>query len=141
MNHVTSGTARKLEDAGFPQPEMEWGQYWYSVNGHEILITGTSGRVAYGVDGSNHPYTALSPDALTFAPTATDILEELGQDCYLFYFAPEWVCQPGIKQIGDFFSDGSSAEAAAKAYFAKATLNGARSALALSENTAETVTP
>lgn len=73
MNHVTFETARKLKDAGFPQPAMEWGQCWYSVNGHEILITGTSGGVAYGVDESNHRYTALSPDGLTFAPTLANI--------------------------------------------------------------------
>ena len=79
MNHVTFETARKLKDAGFPQPEMERGQSWYSVNGHEILITGTSGKYAHGVDESSHRYTALLPGALTFAPTATDILAQFAE--------------------------------------------------------------
>jgi len=58
MNTVTFETAKRLKEAGFPQPEPEFGQVWYSPNG--------AIRVIY-----------IKTYDLVFAPSATDILKEI----------------------------------------------------------------
>lgn len=66
MNHVTAETARKLQEAGFPQPIATFGQIWHYR------------------ETEKHPWRQLVitqnqylPPVCLFAPTATDILREL----------------------------------------------------------------
>ena len=41
MSHVTPETALRLEAAGFPKPEMQFGQFWYFPGKKkEVVITG-----------------------------------------------------------------------------------------------------
>ena len=72
-NHVSRDTAILLRDAGFPQPEFEAGQHWYSEDLVVILSHG----------GANPEYRAYNDpiswrtDLDVFAATATDILKDL----------------------------------------------------------------
>lgn len=82
-NVVTFETARKLKDAGFPQPEAEFGQVWYRPeyidNSNTILVTGQWDEGPYGIGDMGQQYSPynLAWHELVFAPTATDILEYL----------------------------------------------------------------
>lgn len=84
-NHVSAETALKLKNAGFPQPTPEAGNAWYDINGkgrplfvHEV----TNSRLSFVSIGN--PGAAITPpenfNNVAFAPTATDILRELGSD-------------------------------------------------------------
>lgn len=82
MEHVTTPeTAQRLKDAGFPQPEPKPGQIWHCGCDFEWpTIVATSDMLVDGVeDGVIDTRYAL------YAPTATDILRELGWD-YQFWF-------------------------------------------------------
>ena len=74
-NIVSFETAKRLKEAGFPQPEPQRGQVWYSKHRAEYLV--------YNVDEFGADYScgslsfvgrSLSADDCVFAPTATDIL-------------------------------------------------------------------
>lgn len=92
-NIVSFETAKALKDAGFPQPEPEAGQFWYSAfNGSNWLsiVAHERGKPdvlffcpLYVLDW-RHFFGAtgviLGEDKTPgFAPTATDILEQLGE--------------------------------------------------------------
>lgn len=88
MNVVTFETAKKLKEAGFPQPEYKTGQVWYGTAGLTTQIVGTT----YGKDSPEffNPHTAVTQTIshhfdFTFAPSATDILKELGRTFNLYY--------------------------------------------------------
>ena len=38
MNTVSFETAKRLKEAGFPQPDPEFGQFWYHNAGSQIAI-------------------------------------------------------------------------------------------------------
>ena len=86
-NVVTPETARKLKEAGFKQPEPAPGQMWYNVNDIPIFVVGeTKSKVYYVIFGVNLVYIEPKRDFvlnLVFAPTATDILRELGNQYVL----------------------------------------------------------
>lgn len=125
MTHVTPETARRLEDAGFPQPEKSGGSLWYDTSDFLIVLsTGASGA---------HPgqILAMSPgDGITFvtvqsemtdwafAPSATDIMQHL-PGWYLTFSNGEFVCLSfdGEGNAPHTFNHKSPAEAAAKAWF------------------------
>ena len=96
-NVVTLETAKRLKQAGFPQPEFEPGQIWYRKNKEEqierqyIVKNWLANRIfavecATGYlykdvvfnskDLTGHNY-AMWSKSLVFAPTATDILREM----------------------------------------------------------------
>lgn len=79
-NHVSEETAKALRSAGFPQPTMDYGQLWYQGN-----LSAFVARRVYTSNGI--PISILRDDQgatasgeIFFAPTATDILQELGND-------------------------------------------------------------
>lgn len=88
-NNVSFETAKKLKEAGFPQPEPEVGQVWYDEDGNMVWIRGlrensySSRRTASFVGelkgGGMSTCTAeeMAEAGWVFAPTATDILREL----------------------------------------------------------------
>ena len=73
-------TAQKLKVAGFPQPEPAEGQFWYNAFEDRFVVISMSDRRAF-VGYCGHTKTAailLDQFAFSiFAPTATDILEQL----------------------------------------------------------------
>jgi hypothetical protein len=100
-------TAKRLKDAGFPQPKFDIGQIWYctgkaTINTHfntegmlicSFLETGQRVIVAEIFYGGH----------FCFSPTATDILRELGFEFQGYFTAivNEFVClqdgAPGVK--------------------------------------------
>lgn len=112
MAHVIHETAKRLAGAGFPQPKPEQLQNWYSEEGqHNVLV------LVEFYDKSSE----LIGETDFFAPTATDILEELpGWNlCYTNQLG--WQCwmdssdENGYKHV--VFSNANPAEALAQAWF------------------------
>ena len=116
MQHVTAQTATALRDAGFPQPEtVEHAQSWYSCR-DELFI----------IDQKCH-HTGISPGLWfacrpAFAPTATDILRELGlgYGLYVSESGNTFVC----RELSTIWTDENPAEACAKAWLAKHAQSG-----------------
>lgn len=80
-NHVTFETSVRLKEAGFPQPVPEEGQLWYNPKTERLCIilfnrAKWSFRVSYFGSASNKG--GYLKDNFMFAPTAADILRELG---------------------------------------------------------------
>lgn len=124
-NVVTPETARKLKEAGFPQPvKVECGEIWYSANDKAFVIICHSARSAViGWTGLTSSITGtLQLTALqscTFAPTATDILSDLGNDYHIGML--DGVFVSGLHQFGqsDLQFNYNPAEAAASAWLEK----------------------
>lgn len=86
---VTPTTARRLKDAGFPQPEFAFGQFWYSQN-EQINIYVRPARPnieTHHFVGETLTTQHYKEDQVIFAPTATDILQELGYDFCIRFVA------------------------------------------------------
>lgn len=73
-NVTTHETSAALKAAGFPQREPEAGQFWYDDSGVLVCI-----GFSYDPGGS----IARFKQTFAFAPTAADILRELGGQYYL----------------------------------------------------------
>ena len=122
-NVVSYETAVRLKNAGFPQPEPEAGQLWYMIgfDTPRLAIVGLWGTVdkrpVYRYLDAN---TWDFPDEResTFAPTATDILRELGGDNGLFSILggfEVWRVRVGYREEFIYRND-SPAESAAAAW-------------------------
>lgn len=81
-NTVSPPTAQRLKAAGFPQPEPEAGQVWYE--GQKAYVLGKiEQRQLHGVYLDGECFEACDINAMRddiFAPTATDILAQLGDN-------------------------------------------------------------
>lgn len=104
---VSTETAIRLRDAGFPEPEFQFGQLWETENGRDSAFVGTL---------SFHLLKQYHLKEIVFRPTATDILAELGST-YKLGLALDglWWCN----NEGDFSKNewlGNPAEAAALAW-------------------------
>lgn len=123
MSHVTPKTARRLAEAGFPQPNPEEGQVWYNHAGTIYVITYSYGKTCdYVVRGSNNVWIERGlNDGEVFAPTATDILAHL-PGWYLSFEDGIWVCslQEDEFVLAEFRSS-NPAEAVAEAWFFEQT--------------------
>lgn len=111
---ATFETAARLKEAGFPQPTPEAGQFWYNPDfgpflvGKLWMVDGRLRNIFYPDTGKVvNKEIRLFPDCV-FAPTATDILRELGPLFDLSYDCAEFWC--GDKK------DWNPAEAAAEAW-------------------------
>jgi len=107
MNVVTFETAKRLKEAGFPQPKFynSW-QYYYTISG--LLI----------VPGGGSP--ALVSE--TLAPSSTDILKKLGGICELSFrnTLSQWQVSWVQNQFNtEYFNHDNPAEACAAAWLAK----------------------
>lgn len=91
MNTVTFETALALKDAGFPQPFPAFGQQWYFPETKELFLVTfvySNGKVDYCMEGSLVVMLEDMPESSVFAPTATDILEQLPD----FYYVRKGTC-------------------------------------------------
>lgn len=127
-NHVTPQTATRLREQGFPQPVPAPGQVWYTANDTPFVI-------AHDYDGSNFLLVWLDDESglgevtksallsCTYAPTAPDILRELGEEWVLSTADRQWHCDNTYKQRlfakSLVFSNNNPAEACAMAWEAK----------------------
>ena len=113
---VTAKTAQALKDAGFKQPPYGMCQIWYDPNGMKWIRMmpsyWTNPENGFTVDNANFKLAA-------FAPTATDILRELGQDYHIGILNHVFVA--GLHQFGqsDLQFNENPAEAAALAWLEK----------------------
>lgn len=122
INIVTFETAKRLKEAGFPQPELHDEQFWYNEQGN-IVCFGHSvdnwGEIDYGVD--------------VFAPTAIDIMLELGVEYVLWYDngpkMTQWLCAKTgntLREAGKPFLHKIAGEAAALAWLAAKSADNVR---------------
>ncbi len=96
---VTFETAVRLKEAGFPQPFPQAGMFGYNDAGYLFVKThdGHTSNNRYGsvlLNGGNDNITLSKNDFkfVVFAPTATDILRELGPLFDLSYDCAEFWC-------------------------------------------------
>ncbi len=81
-NTISFETAVRLKKAGFPQPAPEVGQFWHNKAGQSFVVLGKDEVVAVScayLEKFSLPFSvdAATFDKYVFAPTATDILEQL----------------------------------------------------------------
>lgn len=89
-NVVSFETAKRLKEAGFPQPEPEVGQFWYRKHPSLAITLEFAQSVEPDENGGSRFYTLwvgtedtggkfydCKKHDLIFAPTSTDILREL----------------------------------------------------------------
>ena len=120
-NHVNYETSVRLKEAGFPQPEPEFGQVWWldDDNPSPLVITFvySTGQVDFCLEGGpTNMGHHLFPN-MVFAPTAADILRELGFRFYLIYdeTASKWFLNKPDSEF-DIWDADNPAEAAAQAF-------------------------
>lgn len=122
-DRCTPDTARRLKEKGFPQPDPEPGQVWYlddtpyvvrsfpqRFNETDWIFSGLLERVQAGKESL--------PEAI-YAPTAPDILRELGFE-YELSFAADlggYICTGNFPAI--FSNENNPSEACAMAWGAK----------------------
>ena len=138
MNNLTFETAKTLKDAGFPIPRVKVGQVWYNEMESPSVIVKNNGdeystgehhyhgcSLLNGVVGNDFPESIVR-ERCYFAPTATDILKELGSNWNLSSFrlpsgnveyAVVWnyECEEVADPDKEFYND-NPAEAAAMAW-------------------------
>ena len=131
QNVVSFGTARRLKEAGFKQPEPEAGQFWYdgifqrlSVVVFEIGLDSVAFLAPLNAVDWRHYFSAKGLDISgggytlpVFAPTATDILEQL-PDNFCIRGKSVFSLEPGPYNVGQQFYADTPAEAAALAWLA-----------------------
>jgi len=98
QNYVTFETAKKLKEAGFPQPEPERGQSWYyadsaMVDTYEVLVLHIhiTGDVQFDSKYGSDTLSREDFGGLFFAPKATDIIRDLGEDYTIQLNGPNWL--------------------------------------------------
>lgn len=84
MDITTFETAKRLKEAGFPQPDFSTGQLWYNASGalsfigkKEIAHNGQVFFFCTSVVTARTEQMIPINDGAFFAPTATDILREI----------------------------------------------------------------
>ncbi len=119
MNYVTNETARRLKSAGFPQPESDIFQVWYTRTQTIIQVVHFDNEqnapVVYSC-GSAY-YERRPFENLVYAPTATDILRELDENHFLTTLLDGRFCVALFVGSGDSIHN-NPAEACAAAWLA-----------------------
>lgn len=114
-NIVTFETAKKLKEAGFPQPEPERGQVWYNedkdlgVLGNCISATFDFTWCSVGDNYDGHDDHYENADSIlkeyVFAPAATDILRHINKSGYLDRWVNRFMLSRSISYIADVEND------------------------------------
>lgn len=80
QNTVSPETALRLKDAGFPQPEMKFGQVW-ADNGINLILTRiTKTTIGFDYDGGYFDRAKrFGFNDLAYCPIIPDLLSELGE--------------------------------------------------------------
>ena len=95
---TTSETSIRLKEAGFPQPYPEFGQRWYNPD-FGVFIVGfihvPYARATIFYNNRSCVFSKNLPNfsGCVFAPTATDILRELGPHFDISYDCGEFWCR------------------------------------------------
>ena len=119
-NVVSFETARRLKEAGFKQPRPEFGQVWFDQDG-AYVIGNVKNDIISGAWSAGDCFTDASISSMladVFAPTATDILEQLPHN-FCIRGKSVFSLEPGdAYNIGRQFYADNPAEAAALAWLA-----------------------
>jgi len=119
MNILSFQTAVRLKEAGFPQPTPAPGQFWYAKKpsgGTDLflMVEGNAGRVFGVLQGKHDPFDCREISSnlysnwrqwLIFAPTATDILEQLGNRYVMWFDESPKVQKWCVARAGDSVHD------------------------------------
>lgn len=119
---TTFETAKKLQESGFPQPAPAYGQVWYAMNGNPFLVCNVENGQAGIVGPSGQTWIGryLNDGDMVYAPTATDILKELGSRYVLQNVNEDmFICKEGMPRLGQLGCKVNAAEAAAIEYLKK----------------------
>lgn len=127
MEIVSFETAKKLKGNGFPQPESNFGQFWYSEDGTVFIVieTFTHPLAHYAWINQRGRDRVVIENAIFnkmyFAPTATDILRQTPDFAIAFVEsnAPNcFICYHAFRHFAEQhpFSHENAAEAAALAW-------------------------
>ena len=122
MNNVTTfETSQRLKAAGFPQPVPEFGQVWYVPESEEQYICIKPANLldrTFAFMKPNGCGNLFFAKEIVFAPTATDILRELGFEYSICYATYEFMITKEVKTSNIVFTRNpdNPAEAAALAY-------------------------
>lgn len=79
MKIINLETAKKLKEAGFPQPKKEFGQIWHYDGDQHGIITGVDDEYLC-ITGGNFQDIQMDKDMTNlfiYAPSATEILREI----------------------------------------------------------------
>ena len=122
---VTLETALRLRDAGFPQPTPEFGQEWYNRE-YGLFVVGfidapyARATIIYNNRPSVFSKNLPNFSGCAFAPTATDILQQLRDGSKIIIMDKKFLCyspdfEHGIDHPGTPIND-NPAEAVAEAW-------------------------
>ena len=104
-NHATPETAWKLKNSGFPQPETNRHQIWYDTD--KVPFEATE-------------FSNLDSRYFAYAPTATDILKELGHEYSIRFYLKKFEARRIVSgRIINRYLHENPAEACALAYLDK----------------------
>lgn len=118
MSHVTAATSRKLKEAGFPQPLPQEGQVWYVGRKQSKTTIRQSENYRGMLIADTYIIGGKFSEIADFAPTATDILRELGKDFRLSIIDATWFVEED-KFGSRIFRHENPAEACAAAWLYK----------------------
>lgn len=114
---VTPETARRLKEAGFPQPEFpQPGFVFYGNSNKRSHLVFDNELCCSYKNGVRLFVERYKIENLVFAPTATDIMQHL-PGWALVHVKGEWICYNRSDEFSEFAFDTNPAEAAAKAWF------------------------
>ncbi len=124
---VIAETARRLKGAGFPMPEPKSGHFWYdgyrnlSVLSVLLQAPGQENKIMVLILDAEDTYETILEEmrGFVFAPTATDILEQLPGWNLAYTKVFGWIVYwdaPGLAEPIQFCHE-NPAEAAALAWF------------------------
>ena len=120
-NVVSFETARRLKEAGFPQPEPEFGQLWHELQDQCYVLGYSAEGLISGFWNGGESFEDANVQSMladVFAPTATDILEQLPHN-FCIRGKSVFSLEPGdAYNIGRQFYADNPAEAAALSWLA-----------------------
>jgi len=125
-NVTTFDTSAKLKAAGFPQPEIEVGQFWYAETAYKggnlehaplcvVVEMYSTRKPLLRRLTCEHMTGEVAGGKQCFAPTATDILRELGFQYDLSFVSGSWFITKDKDDMPEWNSS-NPAEAAALAW-------------------------
>ena len=127
-HYVSFETAKKLEAAGFERPKIEVGQYWYTDSGRTYIvcaIVGSETHVKWIGAAGYLDFVFKNTNDWIYAPTATDLLEQLPDEYILSKNGNEWFCgcldiwPDGLDGYDPKFTNEDAAEAVAEAFLSQ----------------------
>ena len=113
---VSFETAKALKAAGYPQPEFETGQVWYSWVGTPFMPSPLSGRI-FDLESGGIWVVDFGLEKRFYAPSSTEIIEHVGKEnpgARLYFEVGLWNAFDGWRNLSP--NHENPAEAAAQLF-------------------------